>query len=275
MKDKITAQLLSKKLCTIKKNKQVDISDEEVNWLVQHIGDKDQKIRDGLVYQFLTLGLVSNLFTLKQHNNIHKEIIDKKLIFQNINKKSYYTLTRSFTALISGTLLYVDDDQTSIYYQKLSPKGRCYLMQSSIDYLNNEKDITGYSEKYGWVHAMAHAGDYLSATISHSQFSESWVPEVLQAIKNVVFAIKVPFIDEEEKRIAEALVQGILNHRISQSQLSEWISTFSFDLSNQSAYYQLMIFKNMLAYIYFHLRKHQFGISSKLIEGLFKVLEEY
>lgn len=227
-------------------------TDEETNWLVANIGNVDARIRDDIVFNALANGIVEGTFTDKQFIYIKDKTIEENLIFYRIEEQSFATLTRSFTALLNGFIIQADDDSKSPYHNTLTDEERRYFFSTAIMYLQKETDKVGYSEIYGWVHAFAHGGDYLSNVMSHDLFTEIDVINSLETIKYVIHSVEKPFIDEEEKRIAHAIYIGIKHKRISSHLFINWMKSFEFPLENNSDFYQLAVFKNMLAYVYFH-----------------------
>lgn len=227
-------------------------SDKEVHWLMENIGNTDAVIRDEIVFSSLASGLVEGTFTFEQFAYIKDKTINENLIFYHIEEGLPTTLTRSFSALLNGFIVQVDGDHTSLFYHSLTEEERQYFFNSSVSYLQKEFDRTGYSEKYGWVHAFAHGGDYLSKVVSHDLFQASQVAHVLEAIRRIIYRTEVPFLDEEEKRIAHVLFMGVKHKKMSNKLLINWIQSVSFPLDNNLDFYRLAMFKNMLAYIYFH-----------------------
>lgn len=51
-----------------------------------------------------------------------------------------------------------------------SPEIRDDLSNQGLHYLSKEKDTTGFSSQYGWVHAFAHGADLLTEVVCHPDF---------------------------------------------------------------------------------------------------------
>ena len=227
-------------------------SDEEVNWLLTHIGDERAIIRDNIVFILLARGIASGGFTESQFRVIVEKTINDDLLFFNIEKKLPETLTRSFTALLNGFIIEADGNKSSPYYSFLSEAERTYFFDGAINYLYQETDKTGYSERYGWVHAFAHGGDFLSKVIQHELCTEERFQQALEALSYVMTHLETPFKDKEEKRLAHVIYTGILTEKYSQKTVVNWIEKLDFPLVEVVDFYQLAAFEEMLAYVYFH-----------------------
>ena len=79
---------------------------------------------------------------------------------KELDKLGTSTLERSFRALVYANLLFADANQQSVFYQGLKAEIRNVLLNQGLHYLSKEKDTTGFSSQYGWVHAFAHGADY-------------------------------------------------------------------------------------------------------------------
>lgn len=238
-------------------------SDNEILWLIKNIGNKNPDIRDSLVYNILTTGITEEKFTTTQFYTIVQSTITNNLILFNIAEKLPSTLTRSFSALLNGNIIFADGNTKSKYYNSLSGEEKNYFFSSSITYLYSEHDYTGYSEKYGWVHSIAHGADFLSQALCHNLFPNESTEIILNSLEHIFTNMSSPFIDEEEKRIGNMIYQGITNDKIEINTLNNWISNTSFPLNNNSDFYRKTSFNNFLSYLYFKLKNID-SLDSKL-----------
>lgn len=249
-------------------------TDNQIHWLLENIGNESSIIRDEIVFTALASGLLEGTLTKNQFDYIKNITIKDNLIFYHMDECLPATLTRSFTALLNGFIIQVDGDKTSPYYHQLSDTERSYFFNSAIVYLKKETDRTGYSQKYGWVHAFAHGGDYLSKVMGHDLFPKDKGEEVLSALLSVIKNTQIPFLDEEEKRLANAIYIGIKTDNLSIQLLMKWVKSLQFPLEKNADFYQLAMFKSMLAYIYFHGLDSSF-VTVELKEVLLECLKEY
>ena len=127
-------------------------SREEIQWLLEHLGDASPEIRDELVFTSLARGIQEELFSLEQFQFISEEVSSDEGLYKEID-------SRGVSALIYANLLSADANQQSIFYQGLKAEIRNILLNQGLHYLSKEKDTTGFSSQYGWVHAFAHGAD--------------------------------------------------------------------------------------------------------------------
>lgn len=249
-------------------------SDKETQWLMKNIGNEDPIIRDNIVFTLLAGGIVEGSFTLQQFNYIKEKTISDDLIFYYIDKKLPYTLKRSFAALLNGFIIQADNESDSPYYNLLTKSERDYFFNTSINYLKKETDKIGFSSDYGWVHAFAHGGDYLSKSIVHRYFDKNKIKDVLSNITFILDSLEEPFKDEEECRIANIIYEALLSGKLEQIMFKEWIETLDFPLEKNKDFYRLATFKHMLAYIYFH-SLDKFKLDEELEKIMLVYLKKY
>ena len=144
--------------------------EEEIQWLLDHLGDPSSEIRDDLVFISFARGIQEELFTQEQFYFIAEGISSDGGLDKEIDKVGLSTLERSFRALIYANLLSADANQQSVFYQGLKAEIRNILLNQGLSYLSKEKDTTGFSSQYGWVHAFAHGADLLTEVVCHPDF---------------------------------------------------------------------------------------------------------
>ena len=110
--------------------------EEEIQWLLDHLGDPSPEIRDGLVFTSFARGIQEELFTQKQFHFIAEEILSDGGLDKKIDKVGLSTLERSFRALIYANLLSADANQQSIFYQGLKAEIRNVLLNQGLYYLS-------------------------------------------------------------------------------------------------------------------------------------------
>ena len=93
--------------------------EEEIQWLLDHLGDPSPEIRDDLVFTSFARGIQEELFTQEQFHFIAKGISSDGGLDKEIDKIGLSTVERSFRALIYVNLLSADGNEHSIFYQVL------------------------------------------------------------------------------------------------------------------------------------------------------------
>ena len=228
-------------------------SQEEIQWLLEHLGDPSFEIRDDLVFTSLARGIQEELFTQEQFHFIAEVISFDGGLEKDIDKSGLPTLERSFRALIYANLLCVDANPQSIFYQGLKAEIRTVILNQGLLYLAKEKDTTGFSSQYGWVHAFAHGADLLTEVVCHPDFSASQMYEVLEILGCMFKKISIRFTDDEDWRLARVLYEPILQGKLDQEQVASWIKAVDFPIEEREDFYKFSNFRSCLLEVYVQL----------------------
>ena len=228
-------------------------SREEIQWLLEHLGDPSPEIRDELVFTSLARGIQEELFTLEQFQFISEEVSSDEGLYKEIDSRGVSTLKRSFRALIYANLLSVDVNQQSIFYQGLKAEIRNILLNEGLHYLSKEKDTTGFSSQYGWVHAFAHGADLLTEVVCHPDFPKNRDHEVFDVLDQLFKRITIRFTNDEDWRLARVLYEPILQGKLEQERVASWIKTVDFPIEEREDFYKFSNFRSSLLEVYVQL----------------------
>ena len=226
---------------------------EEIQWLLDHLGDSSPEIRDDLVFTSFARGIQEELFTQEQFYFIAEGISSDGGLDKEIEKTGASTLDRSFRALIYANLLSADGNQHSLYYQVLKTDIRNTMLDQGLHYLEKEKDTAGFSSQYGWVHAFAHGADLLTEVVCHPDFSASRIYEVFEILGPMFKRISIRFIDDEEWRLARVLYEPILQGKVDQATVASWIKSLDFPIEETEDFYKFSNFRSCLLEVYVQL----------------------
>ena len=226
---------------------------EEILWLLEHLGDTSPEIRDELVFTSLARGIQEELFTKEQFQLIAAEIVSDGGLDKEIDKTGASTPERSFRALIYANLLSADGNEQSLFYQVLKTDIRNTMLDQGLHYLEKEEDTTGFSSQYGWVHAFAHGADLLTEVVCHPDFSASQMYEVLELLGCMFKKISIRFTDDEDWRLARVIYEPILQGKLEQEQVAYWIKTVDFPIEEREDFYKLPNFRSCLLEVYVQL----------------------
>ncbi|COF76520.1 aquaporin Z [Streptococcus pneumoniae] len=102
---------------------------EEIQWLLDHLGDPSPEIRDDLVFTSFAKEIQEELFTQEQFHFIAEVVLADGGLDKEIDKVGLSTLERSFRALVYANLLYADANQQSVFYQELNAGFRNVLLK--------------------------------------------------------------------------------------------------------------------------------------------------
>ena len=228
-------------------------SREEIKWLLEHLGDPSSEIRDDLVFTSLARGIQEELFTLEQFQFISEEVSSDEGLYKEMDSRGVSTLKRSFRALIYANLLSADANQQSIFYQGLKAEIRNILLNQGLHYLSKEKDTTGFSSQYGWVHSFAHGADLLTEVVCHPDFPSNRVSEVFDVLGQLFKRITIRFTNDEDWRLARVLYEPILQGKLEQEQVASWIKTVDFPIEEREDFYKFSNFRSCLLEVYVQL----------------------
>ena len=226
---------------------------EELQWLLEHLGDPSPEIRDELVFTSLARGIQEELFSLEQFQFISEEVSSNERLYKEIDSRGVSTLKRSFRALIYANLLSADVNQQSIFYQGLKGEIRNVLLNQGLHYLSKEKDTTGFSSQYGWVHAFAHGADLLTEVVCHPDFPKNRAHEVFDVLGQLFKRIIIRFTNDEDWRLARVLYEPILQGKLEQEQVASWIKTVDFPIEEREDFYKFSNFRSSLLEVYIQL----------------------
>lgn len=253
-------------------------SNEEVYWLLEHIGHPDPSIRDSLIYSTIARGISSDLFTEEQYQLMAVVSMDKHLVGHQSNKRLPATLVRSFSALLNTLLVYADATSDSRYYQLLSTEQRQYFFDCSLTFLKQEQDFTNHSPEYGWVHAFAHGADFLAQTVAHPLFPKENISSAFDLLLQILKTLPHAFAAGEERRLAAPVYIALQQEKISSEELAHWLDQIDFptdaDTGNVLDYDHFRCFKNFLAAIYFQLESSD-QMSNAVKTALMERLKNY
>ena len=108
-------------------------SREEIQWLLEYLGDPSPEIRDELVFTSLARGIQEELFSLEQFQFISEEFSSGEGLYKEIDSRGVSALKCSFRALIYANLLSCDGTKESLLpavvfsYQGYHAKSRLTL----------------------------------------------------------------------------------------------------------------------------------------------------
>lgn len=198
--------------------------DEEIEFMLEHLGDENPRIRDELIYGLFCISFETEMISKEQMKGIIKHLFQQNVLLQDIEHLDIdTTLTRSYGALLWALILFYDNEKTSLYYKILLRKEREKLFELALYHIANEKDHTGYLKPYGWIHTIAHASELLLAMVKHQDMRKDVVNLMLRGIYKMFIKQKEIFRDKEEKRIGLVIVEMLKRKQVSMSQLINWI----------------------------------------------------
>lgn len=230
-------------------------SRQELDWLLDHIGDEDASIRDDLVYASFCHVLLSPLLAPTDFDYLVETILQRELLFYQIDQVGSATLTRSFTALVLALILHVDTRTDSFYYQRLLEGQRQILFDWSLFYLTKENDSQGWHKNNGWIHAIAHGAELLLSASLHDAFPKERLEEVWKNLLTCLQSQKQVFSAGEERRLALVIAQLLSHQKLDPDWLAEQIRQMDWEKQSPQDYFAWLNLENTLSSLYLLLSK--------------------
>jgi Protein of unknown function (DUF2785) len=106
------------------------------------------------------------------------------------------------------------------------------LLEATLQYLKEERDLRGFDARKGWIHATAHAADLLGALVRHPSFTEQDQANVLKALEQRLETAHVIFSFGEQDRLANALAAMAGRQDFVAAGFEAWI--FRMDKADQA-----------------------------------------
>lgn len=265
-----------KKLEQVKQN---DYIEDDMNILKKttalmliFIGDPDPYLRDSLIYEtFCEWITEKHYYSNDELKEILNIVLDKNHLFYKIGiEQDDSVVTRTFSVLVIDLLLYMN-----IQNQYLSQDEFNTLKDSVIRFYNEEKDLRGYEEGIGWMHAAAHGADALSSIVSSKQCDEETMMKVLDALNHVLENTKYILAHEEDERMATVVYAITFRNVLSREKLCKWINNLGSEITpgySDAKYVQKANTKKFVRSLYFRLMHEE--DTAKITELLYKKEEE-
>lgn len=98
----------------------------------------------------------------------------------------------------------------------LDDAGFAALLDGALDHLANERDLRGWVEGIGWIHATAHTADLLKFLARNPRLDEEGQARLLEGVARRMSEPGPPvFTHDEDERLAEALVSVLAREDLS------------------------------------------------------------
>jgi hypothetical protein len=131
-------------------------------------------------------------------------------------------LLRSFSALDLSILAALEDEQPA-----LDEAAYRRLLDETLAYLRDERDLRGFDPRVGWIHATAHTSDLLKFLARDARFTHADEARLLDAAWSKVAAPGTPvFTHAEDERLAAALLSVVRRPDFEPAILDPWLARF-------------------------------------------------
>jgi hypothetical protein len=191
-----------------------------VRELSGYLGSPDPELRDDLAYSILDVWIVyRNQLSATELNSLESEWENN--LRAGIGETGTDTVfLRSFSVLCLAAL--AERDLKSPF---LGETGYRKLLDDSLIYLRQERDLRGFDPVKGWIHSTAHTADLLAALAANPLFKVEDQARVLQAISERLSSAKQIFSYGEQDRLAAAIVATVARKDFDSPGFQRWLAS--------------------------------------------------
>jgi len=163
------------------------------------LGSTNAELRDDLAYSILAHWIYYGKLSHDEMNRLADEWRGnmKKGVGESGNDS---VLLRSFSALCLSEIVARDVKDPFFGADRYRA-----LLADTLAYLNSERDLRGYDEKLGWIHATAHTADLLRELAMNSLFVKADQAATLAAISERLASARLIYTHGEQERLAVAI----------------------------------------------------------------------
>ncbi|MEF3353838.1 DUF2785 domain-containing protein [Paenibacillus sp. GYB006] len=190
-----------------------------VQEMIQHIGSIDDELRDKLIYGTLYRWIMDQELSIDLVRQLLYVTLDDDHLFHGIGDIDQDTVfTRSFSALFIPLALHYND-----IFNYLTESDYEYIYSRVTLYFEREKDFRGYILDKGWAHSIAHAADALVSITAASYYSSEHLLCILELIGEKGCVNNYYFINGEDERMAEVVIQIVKRNILKKDILLNWV----------------------------------------------------
>lgn len=193
----------------------------DLDKIITVLAEKDSEMRDQVSWSTLSFWFRSSLLSNKSRALLCNILSSNNYLFFNLeNGESDDSVLRSFSVLTLGDLVAGDFESKSLDVDFLFK-----LSKLAVKYLLEEKDLRGYVENLGWIHACAHTADLIRELGLHPNTPIEVKLILVKSIFNYIHSRGMSVFQwDEDFRLARAL--SVLLNSLSDSHLSEIFNQF-------------------------------------------------
>ena len=187
--------------------------------LSSFLGSPDPELRDDLAYSMLAVWIT------RQREFSPEELVrlleewqaNLRVGIGEIETDSVFK--RSFSALCLSALAERDLKDSFLGESRFRT-----LLNATLTYLGDERDLRGFDAKKGWIHATAHTADLLAELAENSLFSQQDQGRVLKAIAHRLATANEIFSYGEQDRLANVAAAIASREDFDSTGWSSWAS---------------------------------------------------
>lgn len=186
--------------------------------MMASLGSPDPELRDTLIYGTIA-AWTDTVFTVDELRQLYHTARDAHHLFHGIGDQGTDTVfMRSFSLLVMAVILHHHQTRPVLRREELT--GTLVYLDT---YLAQERDLRGFTGDTGWAHAAAHAADVLDALAQCAEIEASDLHTMLNLIRTFLCNTATILVDEEDERLAMAVLRIIGRGLVSDAQVTTWL----------------------------------------------------
>lgn len=254
-----------------------EMASDYLDLMLKYIGDPDPELRDDLIYLTFAYWIQEKkFFNNEDLCDLLNVLISENYLFYNIgSEKDDSILRRSFSVLSINPILCAHLDNPFLDTDMILK-----IKNSLIRYLKEEKDLRGYDNEKGWMHALAHTSDGFNALLECEGITEEICKEILFSIKGKLLEGSYLFSAEEDERLVTVIYYNIIEDKLlSDSYICSWLKGLNkvLEIEDKIIRFKAKVnTKNLIRSLYFRMLHltNNIEISNTILE-LEKKLNSY
>jgi len=191
--------------------------------LVALLASTDPVLRDEIGYECFVAWIERD--THYSHTELHQLIDTLTANLQDgiSETGSDSVLKRSFSALVLSII-----GHYALTEDFLDTDAINTLLDKALAYLLAEKDLRGYDDALGWVHAVAHTADLLKFLARNPHSTADQHTRILNAIAAKLGAAEgIVYTHDEDERLVWAVFDIMRRDLLTQDDWTAWLKTFT------------------------------------------------
>lgn len=169
--------------------------------LVTHLGDADPVMRDDFAFTILTAWIYDKKLVGPAELRPMIQTLEGNLSRGLGTAGTDAVFLRSFSALTLSVIA-ARDNATPF----LSDDEFRRLLDASLDYFRNERDVRGFDDAKGWIHTAAHTADLLKFLARNPRLAPADQPRLLSALLDKQRTSGAAFAQGEDERMARVAI---------------------------------------------------------------------
>jgi len=202
-----------------------------INEIVEELGSTDAELRDHLAYATLSNWLLKKKLLSKEPlTKLLQQAVGDDMLFHRIGEAETDTVfKRTFSSLLIALLLIRDNQE-----EFLSEDNVRFTMTRLIRYCELENDMRGFVEGKGWAHAAAHVADAIDECVRSRFIGRGDCHLLWNGLLALLLRAGNVYVDEEDERIATAVVAMVELGKVSVETVLSWIDGIALDAERQN-----------------------------------------